>query len=236
MVVAAEVERGERRDRAGHADRGARLQRREQVAHLAGRRGQRARARVDPSAGDARSAARSRRRCCVRSLVVVSSVEPPPTSSTSVPSSSGAAGGDPAKVSSRLLVAREQPRREAVAPLDLAEERLAVLGVADGAGRDVSTRSAPSSLRLAAVVGEHVADARDRERAAAAALVDAFAEPRDLALACDLLDARRRRRRRRAAGSSWCPGRRLRRASSKASSAIMRPRRGVEQSGSSPGS
>src|SRR5207244_8789655 len=36
---------------------------------------------------------------------------------------------DAAQRQRRLLLAREQLRREAVAPLDLAEERLAVLGV-----------------------------------------------------------------------------------------------------------
>ena len=36
----------------------------------------------------------------------------------------------------RLLVAAQEPRREAVAPLDLAEEGLAVLGVPDRARRD----------------------------------------------------------------------------------------------------
>src|SRR5438874_13205217 len=41
-----------------------------------------------------------------------------------------AIGGHAAKSEQRLLVAREQPRREPVAPFDLAEERLAVLCVA----------------------------------------------------------------------------------------------------------
>ena len=64
-----------------------------------------------------------------------SSVEPPPMSTTMTPSSSrgrrSRREGEP-----RLLLAGQQPRREAVAPLDLAEEGLAVLGVADGARRD----------------------------------------------------------------------------------------------------
>ena len=67
---------------------------------------------------------------------VISSVEPPPTSSTSVSSSSRAAVGDAAARELRLLLAAQQAGREAVAPLDLAEEGLAVLGVADRAGAD----------------------------------------------------------------------------------------------------
>ena len=43
---------------------------------------------------------------------------------------------DAAQRHRRLLVAGEQAGREAVRPLDLAEERLAVLGVAHGARRD----------------------------------------------------------------------------------------------------
>ena len=43
---------------------------------------------------------------------------------------------DAAQRQRRLLLAAEQPRREPVAPLDLAEERLAVLGVAHRARRD----------------------------------------------------------------------------------------------------
>src|SRR5947208_3921543 len=43
---------------------------------------------------------------------------------------------DAAERQQRLLVPRQQPCREAVAPLDLAEERLTVLGVANRARRD----------------------------------------------------------------------------------------------------
>ena len=49
--------------------------------------------------------------------------------------------GDAAERQQRLLVAGEEPRREAVAPLDLAEERLAVLRVADRARRDQRARA-----------------------------------------------------------------------------------------------
>ena len=51
-----------------------------------------------------------------------------------------------------------------------------------------SVRSAPSCLELTAVVGEDVAHACDRERQQPAALVDAFAEPRDRQPADDLLE------------------------------------------------
>src|SRR5256886_17670856 len=43
---------------------------------------------------------------------------------------------DAAEGQQRLLVSRQQARREAVAPLDLAQERLTVLGVANRTRRD----------------------------------------------------------------------------------------------------
>ena len=89
----------------------------------------------------------------------------------------------------RLLVAREQPRREPVAPLDLAEERLSVLRVADGARRDEQRPLGAERLGGAAVVGERVADTGDRDGEEAAARVDPFAEARDPRLAVQLLDA-----------------------------------------------
>ena len=95
---------------------------------------------------------------------------------------------DAAQRQRSLLVAGQQARREAVAPLDLAEEGLAVLGVADGARRDAERPLGAELLELAAVVGEDVADARDRQRQQPAALVDALAEPRDLEPANDLLE------------------------------------------------
>ena len=105
-------------------------------------------------------------------------------STMSVPGSTCA---DPAQRQLRFLVAGEQARREAVAPLDLAEERLAVLCVADGARPMQSVRSAPSDSS-APVVGEDVADPRDRDGEEAAPLVDALAEPGDLEPADDLLE------------------------------------------------
>src|SRR5262245_32356849 len=69
---------------------------------------------------------------------------------------------DPVEGEAGLLLAGEEPRREAVAPLDLTEERLAVVGVADGAGahREHSLRT--ERFHLAAVVDEDVPHPRDR--------------------------------------------------------------------------
>ena len=113
----------------------------------------------------------------------------------STSSVAGAELADAAPRQLRLLVAREQLRREAVAPLDLAEERLAVLRVAHGARRDEQRPLGAERLGGAAVVGERVAHARDRDGEEAAARVDALAEPRDARLAVQLVDACRPRRR-----------------------------------------
>ena len=98
-----------------------------------------------------------------------------------------AACGHPAKRHQRLVVPGEQLRREAVAPLDLAEERFAVLGIADGARGDGERPLGAEALQLAAEVGETVANARDGEREEAPPLVDTFAEPRDLEPPHDLV-------------------------------------------------
>ena len=88
-----------------------------------------------------------------------------------------------------LVVAREQARREAVRPLDLAEKRLAVLRIADGARRDCERALATERLGLSPEIGEHVPYARDRHRKQAPPSVDAFAQPRDDGAPDDLLDA-----------------------------------------------
>src|SRR5215212_4287393 len=75
-----------------------------------------------------------------------------------------------------FVVAREQSRLEAVAPLDLAEEGLAVLRVADGAGRERQRALGAERLGLAAEVGEDVANAGDRSGEQALALIDALAQ------------------------------------------------------------
>src|SRR4051794_22542482 len=85
-----------------------------------------------------------------------------------------------------LVLAGEQSRLEAVAPLDLAEEGLAVLCVADGAGGDRQSALGAERLGLAAEVREDIADARDRSGEQALALVDALAEACDLEASNDL--------------------------------------------------
>ena len=106
-------------------------------------------------------------------------------STTSVPGF----GSTPRRVSSASSSPLDEARRESVAPLDLAEERLAVLRVAHGARRDGERALRAEPLERSAVVGEHVADARDRSGEEAAARVDAFAEARDARLAVHLVDA-----------------------------------------------
>ena len=88
-------------------------------------------------------------------------------------------GLTPRSVSSASSSPVSETRREAVAPLDLAEERLAVLRVAHGARRDRERALGAERLGFAAVVGEHVPHARDRDGEQAASRVDAFAEAGD---------------------------------------------------------
>ena len=87
---------------------------------------------------------------------------------------------DAAQHQRRLFVAAQQLRGEAVRPLDLAEERLAVLGIPHRARRDEQRPLRAEPLRLAPVVGQDVADACDGKGEEAVTLVDAFAEPGDL--------------------------------------------------------
>ncbi len=90
------------------------------------------------------------------------------------------ARGHSAKRHQRLVVPGQQLRREAVAPLDLAEKRLAVLGVPDSTGGDRESPFGPEALQLTTVVGECVANPGDGEGKEAAPPVDPFAEPCDL--------------------------------------------------------
>ena len=106
-------------------------------------------------------------------------------STTSVPALDGA---DTAQRERRFLLAAQQARREAVAPLDLAEKRLAVLGVAHRARRDAECPLRSKLLELAAVLREDVANAGDREGQELAPLVDTFAQPRDPQPADDLVE------------------------------------------------
>ena len=105
-----------------------------------------------------------------------SSVEPPPMSTTSDP---GSTRPDPAQRQPRLLLAGQEERLEAVAPFDLAQECLTVLGVAERARADGERPLGAERLELAPILREHVPDTGDRDRKEAAALVDAFAELRD---------------------------------------------------------
>ena len=116
--------------------------------------------------GRRRSARSSRRRCRRRAS----------------PSRHLAAGSDASERQPRLLVAVEQPCREAVAPLDLAEERLAVLGVADGARRDRERALGAERLGLAAVLGEQlrtraIGTGRSRRRASTPSPSRVIAQP-----------------------------------------------------------
>ena len=166
----SEVERRERRHRAGHAHRLNRLELRQHASHVgANRLNVLAVALRQPDAADleARAHVRSDDLNLGRTTADVDDER------------AGSQVADPAERHRRLLVAREEPRREAVAPLDLAQEGLAVLGITDGARRDRERPFRAERLELAAVVREDVADARDRERQELAARVDSFAEARD---------------------------------------------------------
>ena len=112
-----------------------------------------------------------------------------------------------------LLVAGEQPGGESVRPLDLAQERLAVLGVAHGARRDRERPLGAQLLGLAAEVAECVAHPRDRKRQKPPPSVDAFTEACDASPPDELGRARRLRRRQRAGVWRSCRGRSPRRAS-----------------------
>src|SRR4029453_8147012 len=82
----------------------------------------------------------------------------------------------------------KKPSPKAVAPLDLAQKGLAVLGVADGARRDQENPLSGPPLGFAAVVRERVSDARDGHWKQAATRVHAFAKPGDLDMLRDLVD------------------------------------------------
>src|SRR5262249_22465116 len=77
---------------------------------------------------------------------------------------------------------------KAVAPLDLAEERLAVVSVAYGARCHGQHALGAESLGLAPVRDQAVADARNRRGKQAAAPVDTLAEARDPLAPLDRLE------------------------------------------------
>ena len=129
------------------------------------------------------------------------------------PRAIGRSHATPRKRQLGLLVAVEQARREAVAPLDLAEERLAVVGVADGARPDGEDALRAERLRLAAVVDE-ARCARGRSRSGGGCAARSTDSPSRVIASrrTTSLDAPVARRRRRAGAWCSCRGRRRRRA------------------------
>ena len=99
-----------------------------------------------------------------------------------------AADGDAPERERRLLVAAQEQGLEAVAPFDLAQEGLAVLGVADGAGGDGEHTLRAELLGDAPVAREDVAYPGHRHGEQAPPLVDALAEQGELESARELVD------------------------------------------------
>ena len=97
-----------------------------------------------------------------------------------------AAACDAAQGHARLVVPGEKSRVEAVAPLDLAEEGLPVLGVPHGARRDRERALRAGLLEHAPVAAERVANARERGGEEEPPLVDALAQAGDREPALDL--------------------------------------------------
>ncbi len=191
VLGVAEIERRESRHRAGDADGARRLERGEEGAHVGARGGELgARRRVgsqealreadaaDVEARRERDGAARRQHELGRAAADVDHEHIVQRRTT---------GGDAAKHHRRLLLAREKPGREPVAPLDLAEERLAVLRIAHRRGRDAERPLGAERLELLPIVGEAVAHACDGDREEDAALVDVLAEASDGEPACDLL-------------------------------------------------
>ncbi len=186
-VVAAKLEGRERGDRPGHADRRVRPERGKHLADgtrasiqlVARRRIGQQEALGEAHGTDVEALAGIRRDQLRRAAADVQDqravAELAPVRDTA-----------PGQV--RLLLARQQARREAVTPLDLPEEGLAVLRVTDRAGADRQDALRALGVELAPVLGEHVAHPRDRQREQLAALVHALAEARDLGAPLDLLD------------------------------------------------
>jgi hypothetical protein len=100
-----------------------------------------------------------------------------------------AARGRAAEREQPFLLAGQEPRFEAVAPLDLAQKRLTVLGVPDRARADGECALCAELLDQPPVVRKAVAHARNREGEQAPALVDAVAELREAQVARNLGDA-----------------------------------------------
>jgi hypothetical protein len=98
------------------------------------------------------------------------------------------AGADAPDRERGLVLAPQEQGLEAVAPLDLPQEGLAVLRVADRAGGDGEDALGAVALGDAAVVGEDVPDARDRDRQQPATTVDALPQARDREAPVDVVE------------------------------------------------
>ena len=86
-----------------------------------------------------------------------------------------------------LLLAVEDPRRKRESLAQLGDERVAVLGVADSAGRDRVGRLDSGRLADPHVVGDHIAGRLDRLRRQLTGEVDSAPEPGHPTLALTLL-------------------------------------------------
>ena len=156
VFLEAEIERRQRRHGPGDADRAAGLERREERAHVCARGcelGPRRRIRREEALGDAHAADVEARR---RGDLAVCRHHELGRASADVDDEHvvewGAPRRDAADHHRRLFRSGEQPRREAVAPFDLAEERLAVLRVAHCARRDRERAFGPVLLERPAVL------------------------------------------------------------------------------------
>ena len=187
--VEPEVERGERRHRARDADRRVAARRRARsssdrtrararVELVARRRvgvheslGEAHGAHVEARRGSRRRAARSSRRRCRARASPGGGSHAAARQLRFLVAASRAASRSRSSTRSRRGTPRRSRRR------------------APRSSRRASARSAPRRLERAAVVGERVAHARDRDGEEPLARVDAFAEPRDARLAVHLVDA-----------------------------------------------
>ena len=110
-------------------------------------------------------------------------------STTRVPSSTSCSEVAPRNASSPSSSPLSSVVAEAVAPLDLAEEGFAVLGVANRARAGGKRALRSERLDPPAVIGEAIAHPRDRDGEEAASSVDVLAELREDEVARYLVDA-----------------------------------------------
>src|SRR3990170_5100109 len=186
----AQVERRERGHGSGHADRALGLKGGEESAYVGGRRGElgpRGRVGREEPLGHPHAADVEARR---GSDAAVRAEHELGRAATDVDEERAVEerppGGDAANHHCRLLRAGEQLGLEAVAPLDLAEEGIPVLRIANRAGRDGERAAHAMRLDFSPVLGEAVAHTGDRDGQEATPLVDALAEARDRYMSGDL--------------------------------------------------